>query len=251
MTLDDTRAELDALWEDWERRGEDLKDPYYSVERLEGMFRAASGERRAEMEQVFCEWVFSDDEAQRMTASGLLLDYRVQRGVAPLRARARQLADASTSGCGGNARKRSTTRCRSRPPVATTVSSATINDWLRQPRMPWISWTPKVGSRRSGTRSRSPSRTSTKPPASWLPGNTTETRGTSQRWRDGHRELGSRLLAVQADPRDLPHRASTGLTRSDDRYRQTVSLADRKAIIDRIVKRSGGIIHKDDIGFIE
>ncbi len=94
MTLADTRAELDALWEDWERRGEDLKDPYYSVERLEGVYRAASGERRAEMEQVFCEWVSSDDGGLRMAARGLLLDHSIQQGVEALRARGEALAGA-------------------------------------------------------------------------------------------------------------------------------------------------------------
>jgi len=72
-----------------------MKDSYLALQRLSEMYESLSLPDRERADQVFGEWVLSEDEGIRFDAQALIRKFEIRTALPPLRELAERLMDSN------------------------------------------------------------------------------------------------------------------------------------------------------------
>lgn len=95
MTIAEFRLRIAEYRRHADEEGRALKDTYLALERLHSLYRQFDARERELADQVFSEWVVSDDANVRFDALALVDDFSIVRAIPSLRDLARRLVSST------------------------------------------------------------------------------------------------------------------------------------------------------------
>jgi hypothetical protein len=98
MNLRQFRERLEAYRRSADEEASSLKDPYIALERLHAVYEKFNQDERTMADQVFCEWVMSEDEGLRFDALALIDHFKVREAAAALQRLEYRLSQSNVPG---------------------------------------------------------------------------------------------------------------------------------------------------------